>query len=91
MNLQGYVEVLADGDWWKANVIAKKQDQVLVHYVGCDNDDEDEWIQESSHRFRWYSPLANAVKCDIWSLEWVHMSRILLVLGRLMLLEYEAL
>jgi hypothetical protein len=52
-----YVEVLFDGDWWKATVIAKKQDQVLVHYVGCDNHDEDEWIPESSHRVRW--PLGN--------------------------------
>ena len=89
--MQGYVEVLTDGDWWKAKVIAKKQYQGLVHYVGCDNDDEDEWIQESSHRFRWYSTLAHVVKCDISSLEWVHMSKILLVLGHLMLLEYEAL
>jgi hypothetical protein len=58
---------------------SEKADQVLVHYVGCDNDDEDEWIQESSHRFRWYAPLAHAVKCDVWSLELVHMNRILLV------------
>jgi hypothetical protein len=55
--LAAYVEVLFDGDWWKATVIAKKQDQVLVHYVGCDNHDDDEWIPESSHRVRW--PMGN--------------------------------
>ena len=45
---------------WKATVLARKQDQVLVHYVGCEDDDEDEWIPESSHRFRWYAPFVRS-------------------------------
>lgn len=46
-------------------MLARKQDQVLVHYVGCEDDDEDEWIPESSHRFRWYAPFVRSGVCQV--------------------------
>ena len=64
------VEVLADGEWWKALIVKKEGDKVMVKYDGG-VDEEDEWIEEGSDRIR--EPQPEQVR--LWSEvlhEWRH-------------------
>jgi hypothetical protein len=45
------LETFYDGDWWETRVVQIKDDQIKVHYVGADSD-EDEWILKTSERLR---------------------------------------
>lgn len=45
------IEVESEGDWWDAEVVQVKQDQVKVHYAGG-TEAEQEWIPIDSGRIR---------------------------------------
>lgn len=64
------VEVLSDGEWYKAKILEAADGSYKVHYAGWP-DDDDEWVAED--RIRKHEPVAFAAGTEVeveWKDEW---------------------